>query len=968
MSSTVEFKRGEENLVLYYFTSRIVPFGKHNINSYNCGHCVIENITNLTSSDKLYQHFLTKTLNDNSNREDIISNIYPLEISFLENIRFKGSNLTEQYLYQRPYEAYVQELSTNEVTNVDDIKFHSFEIKIYDKIIDIWYFHVLLFWDTYTIQSKIRSNAKTFNTRRGIILVTEQPCFNFCFHLLKNLYNKTIKNPEGIYNMDKINRILSSLNQINVKRNRLNLISVSCDNNENIINEYPIAIRSHFRLIDINLFYLFKLFTLEDILFFLSCFRMKVNLVFISNDHDLLYPLHFLFANLFYPFTGDTDYAFYKTSPEFLFKKSLPKLFVYFYYMEDKTKFQTKVDNNHFKGNDSPFNYVSLQFENDKDVNQIGMIHLYRNKETKETIIKKEFYFKFGSLDAKDKQDITGKPDEINDNSIITRVLSFKNPIALDKMYNDIMKLINLGKDKEYDSFYGYEPKDNLIFMKISEAFLKLVCVFNDELVSELFLDASQLVLNVKLNHFEYEKDLLHEGIVINTYMDYKYFQVGNELSLFEMNSFYLKYRKKKFPSFLKIKFSDLKKDIINVIINTNDNSLQKIGEKKLTRKEYSQKEIDEETIFKICFSPYECFDFFVQNGLFHFKTPPTSNGFSNKDLGIALYCMIRSIFLINYLNPIPPFLYLINKENPLKVSKKEIQTLHNFLTNTKGFGIIIPPFTSIMYLYFYFNLYRQNCVKCNKCKDENHCISICKTCKYCVGCRKNNQSFCKDKAPQKAEEIQVQECVKCSCQKIYQKEIVPNYFPLINLDDISFDKNINYIPPKAANDEFFLPTISALLLFKEDVIKKTITHVDNCSAIKNIESQIAEICLFDKNEHFHYGVSQIICDDKTYEMECSICKEKLKLKIIESDGNEYIYDKIPTPNDIFLRVWEAIMSKQSIQFGKNLNEKNMYSYNEWQSDYRLIMFYGKLLYAEYGNSIKAGNFMKYVPPEKNSC
>ena len=87
--------------------------------------------------------------------------------------------------------------------------------------------------------------------------------------------------------------------------------------------------------------------------------------------------------------------------------------------MEDKTKFQTKVDNNHFKGNDSPFNYVSLQFENDKDVNQIGMIHLYRNKETKETIIKKEFYFKFGSLDAKDKQDITGKPDEINDIQIV---------------------------------------------------------------------------------------------------------------------------------------------------------------------------------------------------------------------------------------------------------------------------------------------------------------------------------------------------------------------------------------------------------------------------------------------------------------------------------------------------------------------------------------------------------------------
>lgn len=151
-------------------------------------------------------------------------------------------------------------------------------------------------------------------------------------------------------------------------------------------------------------------------------------------------------------------------------------------------------------------------------------------------------------------------------------------------------------------------------------------------------------------------------------------------------------------------------------------------------------------------------------------------------------------------------------------------------------------------------------------------------------------------------------------------------------------------------------------------MIKKTITHVDNCSSIKNIESQIAEICLFDKNEHFHYGVSQIICDDKTYEMECSICKEKLRLKIIESDGNEYIYDKIPTPNDIFLRVWEAIMSKQSIQFSKNLNEKNMYSYNEWQSDYRLIMFYGRLLYAEYGNNIKAGNFMKYVSPEKNSC
>ena len=54
MSSTVEFKRGEENLVLYYFTSRIAPFGKHNIDSYSCGHCVIENITNLTTSDKLY--------------------------------------------------------------------------------------------------------------------------------------------------------------------------------------------------------------------------------------------------------------------------------------------------------------------------------------------------------------------------------------------------------------------------------------------------------------------------------------------------------------------------------------------------------------------------------------------------------------------------------------------------------------------------------------------------------------------------------------------------------------------------------------------------------------------------------------------------------------------------------------------------------------------------------------------------
>ena len=200
-------------------------------------------------------------------------------------------------------------------TNADDPillprpMFHSFCQRFEEKnkkYVEL-YFHCLVFYEEINKKYLYNKQSKVYQ-KKAFVVITEEPCFNLCSHLLLDFYDNFTQIKDPFEYFSHLSRY------IKIKENCDTLITISNYFGKEF--NYVISLPQQLPMIDLNMKLFFKIFTIDQV-FQLIDIIVKGNLyIVISNDFNFLFPIYYFMTVLSHPFDNFLDgYCYLLVSP-----------------------------------------------------------------------------------------------------------------------------------------------------------------------------------------------------------------------------------------------------------------------------------------------------------------------------------------------------------------------------------------------------------------------------------------------------------------------------------------------------------------------------------------------------------------------------------------------------------------------------------------------------------------------------
>ena len=431
----------ENHLLKFSFTIECQLKAKYNFDTLLTLVPVMSNYLLLDNSFYIPEPLLS---NETKTRLEMVAKILPMSVNILSRNQIEGR-------FYKNCDEYYSETDLLESVELPRPMFHSFchrfdnQKSRYDEL----YFNCLVYYEQ--IHPKYLYNKQTkVYTKKSFVIVTEEPCFNLCSHLLIDFYDnwKNISDPL---------RYLQHLSKhITFSENCENVIRISNYFGKEFY--HIISFPHHLPILDLNLKLFFKIFTLDQIFQFIDIIVKGSNYIVISNDFSLLFPIFYCITRLCHPFDNFQDNYCYRMVSPFNsdmirnVKEDMEKGMAQAFYI------YTEYDNyDCLKSIEYRYNIISVFREGSMEIN--ASIKMYENAkgEKKEKCLDKE------------------------KNSLVKdRVFArFKNEIEKD--YNElVMKMNAIRKEcAPNESFYNFNSSEMIqIYKDIQLRFYKILLAF----------------------------------------------------------------------------------------------------------------------------------------------------------------------------------------------------------------------------------------------------------------------------------------------------------------------------------------------------------------------------------------------------------------------------------------------------------------------------------------------------------
>ena len=562
--------------------------------------------------------------NETKTRLEMVAKILPMSLNVLSRNQIQGR------FYKNCDEYYIE---TDIWDNVELPRpmFHSFCHRFDDQKqrYDELYFNCVVYYEQIHPKYLINRQVKVY-TKKSFIIVTEEPCFNLCSHLLVDFYEnwKSIANPMGyLQHLSK---------HITLSENCENLIQISnyFGKEFNHVISYP----HHLPMIDLNLKLFFKIFTLDQIFQFIDIIVKGSNYIVISNDFSFLFPIFYCITRLAHPFDNFQDNYCYRLVSPFNsdmmrnVKEEMEKGMAQAFYI------YTENDNfNCLKAIDYRYGIISVFKDSAGEVS--ASINLYENVGGK-----------------KEEKCMDNERSSLVKNRVFA---NFKNEIEED--YNDLVKQVNAMRKECVlnESFYNFNSNEMIMIYKdIQLKFYKILLAFlltiDVEMGTVSNIETDNLDMIYQYKRDPNKKDIFDEAlanIITQVQTDIKKHLLTHNLKddILVMSVFDLKNRlpllsqSYDFIERTQVHFSIMKflsnKETATKMFST---FVKKMKIEKIENKKVKNLSLDKELLvikeqFMTLYSLYKigCYDLSDE-----------------VKIGKLLFCVVYSLFLLNKVNP----------------------------------------------------------------------------------------------------------------------------------------------------------------------------------------------------------------------------------------------------------------------------------------------------------------------------
>ncbi len=436
--------------------------------------------------DKKYKLFTEKKLLDLSTK------IFPSNINFLKELNLKDQNLDiNRSLYYNYIKKEKMKFDSNNNEMLPKGFFHCFIVKKAGEghFGDIqWYVNCYIYWE------RIRSNIII---AKAMIIVTYEPCLSFCYKVLKNLneqISQYIKNKID-FNFDYI--LFNIFNKCEISFRSINTITI-----DGFIESHKLPYLSYLPMCDINLFYLFEFFTLEELLFLVQQFLLRQRVLIMSNKIEVLYSIFHIIYLCSHPLEASDSVNFYKL----ITPCSNLKFSEYFSPSGKGFSLYAYSENLFFNISDFLFDVT----ERSKAVNTLVIIQFNENDIEKRLAQQVSGQFNKIKIVYKKENiyldDIN--PSEVEIEPFLISQLKKLNNYDFNKVYENINNIIKTQKENNSvnSSFYDYDSNLNILSNQILENIFELNSMFL--LSFEPYFEYKNLFSQ---NNFNFKKEIVEK-------------------------------------------------------------------------------------------------------------------------------------------------------------------------------------------------------------------------------------------------------------------------------------------------------------------------------------------------------------------------------------------------------------------------------------------------------------------------
>ena len=829
--------------------------------------------------DKKYKLFTEKKL------LDLSTTIFPSNINFLKELNIKDQNLDiNRSLYYNYIKKEKIKLDNNNNEILPKGFFHSFIVKKAGEghFGDIqWYVNCYIYWE------RIRTNIII---AKAMIIVTYEPCLSFCYKVLKNLNEKICQYTKNKIDFNYDNFLFEIFNKCEISFRSINTIQI-----DNFIESHKLPYLSYLPMCDINLFYFFQIFTLEELLFLVQEFLLRQRVLIMSNKIEVLYSIFHIIYLCSHPLEASDSVNFYKL----ITPCSNLKFSEYFSPSGKGFSLYAYSENLNFNTSDFLFDVG----ERSKAVNTLIIIQF--NEKRIERIMAQQASGQFNQIKIVYKKENNNINNDINQEEInissveiepfLISQLKKLNNYDFNKVYDNINNIINSQKENNNvnSSFYDYDSNLNILSNQILENIFELNSMFL--LSFEPYFEYKNIFSQ---NNFNFKKEIVEKcntGRISGDFNDlasYCFNDIKNKFNHDSIDHIYIT----QLINLLNLEkinnwdFSNLKKTeednnnecIIHINfpkIETNEkqinNDFCELNSRGEEIKTFKQKKIDNQHPEIINLSNLNNIDAILEKNrneekeispfyseIINFNIFEKLNFLNLKELNEylisqALYVFINSYFLINGFIIIEP-----NKtENNLQlVCDNILKLFENSYQHFKQLNFVLYLIQKLSFTYEYMNT-----------KAKNNFFGKTKEYGY------------------------IQPFGVSDLNERYDKEFK-------NLQKNENKKNI--------------------LIKKEEDIKQFIYEEGNFTFYNNDDTEIQK--------------DNIIINKESFVLENKENKNEIKVKYNNEDF------EIISPSIILLSIMEYFLKKGNADFPEELiqNPKSEI-YNNWNRDIKMILFYG---------------------------
>lgn len=568
--------------------------------------------------------------NEVKTRLEMIAKILPMSLNVLSRNQMEGrffKNCDEYYI----------ETDLLDSIELPRPKFHSFchrfeEKQRYDEL----NFNCIVYYEQVPQKYLYNNQTKVF-TKKAFIIVTEEPCFNLCSHLLLDFYEnwKKISDPMGY--------LLHLSRHIKLTENCENIIRISNYFGKEF--NHVISFPQHLPMIDLNLKLFFKIFTLNQIFQFIDIIVKGSNYIVISNDFNFLFPIFYCITRLAHPFDNFQDHYCYRmVSP----------------LNSDMIK---NVQEDMQQGMACTFyifteydNFDCLKSINNKERNNTyNIISVFRDS-TREIKTSINYYENIGGDEKKTEKCLDREANSLVKDRVFAH---FRNEI--EKEYNELNAQVNAIRKlcEPNDSFYNFNSNELIqIYKEIQLKFYKILLAFlltiDVEMGTVSNIDTDNLDMVYKFKSNPNNKEIFEEALssIINQIQpDLKKSLLTHNIKdeILAMSVFDLK---KRLPvlsqSFIFNERTHVHISIMKFISN-KENSMKMFSTyiKKMKNANIENKQVHNLSLEKemlIIKEQINTLYSLYKIGCYELKDELT--------IGKLLFCVVYSLFLINKVNP----------------------------------------------------------------------------------------------------------------------------------------------------------------------------------------------------------------------------------------------------------------------------------------------------------------------------